>query len=286
MTPDSMGERATALAAPRCSAPARRWAPISSDPRCPGWPTGPAARSSRSPPTATRPRTRTDAGVVAQLQRSRARPAHRRGAARQSRTCGPPACASWRRARSSASPAARAIRRSQQVTGDLLWRRRAARSRRIGHSRRWRSAPRCGLQLGTRFLGQVQAQHRVRGCRLPGQHRPVRRRAGADGGPGGRALLLDPHRGGAACASPRENAALQKRSLDITELLFKGGNDSELDVQQAKAQYLARWRPSPRWRSALRQTQNALSIVAGAPSGPAARDGCEARTRSRRPSWT
>ena len=36
----------------------------------------------------------------------------------------------------------------------------------------------------------------------------------------------------------RENAALQKRSLEITERLFKGGNDSELDVQQAKAQYL------------------------------------------------
>ena len=36
----------------------------------------------------------------------------------------------------------------------------------------------------------------------------------------------------------RENAALQKRSLEIAERLFKGGNDSELDVQQAKAQYL------------------------------------------------
>ena len=36
----------------------------------------------------------------------------------------------------------------------------------------------------------------------------------------------------------RENAALQKRSLEITERLFKGGDDSELDVQQAKALYL------------------------------------------------
>src|SRR5574337_1195103 len=36
----------------------------------------------------------------------------------------------------------------------------------------------------------------------------------------------------------QENLALQKRSLEITEKLFKAGNDSELDVQQAKAQYL------------------------------------------------
>src|SRR6185295_10330764 len=37
----------------------------------------------------------------------------------------------------------------------------------------------------------------------------------------------------------RENAALQKRSLEIAERLFKGGDESELDVQQAKTQYLA-----------------------------------------------
>ena len=50
-----------------------------------------------------------------------------------------------------------------------------------------------------------------------------------------------------------ENAALQKRSLEITERLFKHGNESELDVQQAKAQYLGtlstipatRGQPSP-----------------------------------------
>ena len=34
-----------------------------------------------------------------------------------------------------------------------------------------------------------------------------------------------------------ENAALQKRSLEITERLFQHGDESELDVQQAKAQY-------------------------------------------------
>jgi len=31
------------------------------------------------------------------------------------------------------------------------------------------------------------------------------------------------------------NAALQKRSFEITDRLFRSGNESELDVQQAKA---------------------------------------------------
>ena len=59
----------------------------------------------------------------------------------------------------------------------------------------------------------------------------------------------------------RENSALQKRSLDIAERLFKGGNDSELDVQQAKAQYLGTLATIPPLESALRQTQNALSTL-------------------------
>src|SRR5262245_33615138 len=36
----------------------------------------------------------------------------------------------------------------------------------------------------------------------------------------------------------QENAAIQKRSLEITERLFRSGEDSELDVQQARSQYL------------------------------------------------
>src|SRR5262249_29330783 len=35
-----------------------------------------------------------------------------------------------------------------------------------------------------------------------------------------------------------ENAEIQRRSLEITEKLFQSGNDSELDVQQARSQYL------------------------------------------------
>ena len=58
----------------------------------------------------------------------------------------------------------------------------------------------------------------------------------------------------------RENAALQKRSLEIAERLFKGGDESELDVQQAQGPVpRPRWRPFPRWRSrcARRRTRSA-----------------------------
>jgi NodT family efflux transporter outer membrane factor (OMF) lipoprotein len=66
----------------------------------------------------------------------------------------------------------------------------------------------------------------------------------------------------------RENAALQKRSLEITERLFKGGSESELDVQQAKAQYLGTLSTIPQLEGGLRQTQNALSILLARAPGP------------------
>jgi multidrug efflux system outer membrane protein len=66
----------------------------------------------------------------------------------------------------------------------------------------------------------------------------------------------------------RENAALQKRSLEIAEQLFKGGTDSELDVQQAKAQYLGTLATIPQLESTHRQTQNALSTLLARPPGP------------------
>jgi outer membrane protein, multidrug efflux system len=66
----------------------------------------------------------------------------------------------------------------------------------------------------------------------------------------------------------RENAALQKRSLEITELLFKRGADSELDVQQAKAQYLGTLSTIPLLEGSLRQTQNALSTLLARAPGP------------------
>jgi len=66
----------------------------------------------------------------------------------------------------------------------------------------------------------------------------------------------------------RENAALQKRSLEIAERLFKGGTDSELDVQQAKALYLGTLSTIPQLESGLRQTQNALSTLLARAPGP------------------
>ena len=71
----------------------------------------------------------------------------------------------------------------------------------------------------------------------------------------------------------RANAALQKRSLEIAERLFKGGTESELDVQQAKAQYLGTLSTIPPLESALRQTQNALSTLLARAPGPVARNG-------------
>ena len=65
-----------------------------------------------------------------------------------------------------------------------------------------------------------------------------------------------------------ENAALQKRSLEITERLFKHGNESELDVQQAKAQYLGTLSTIPQLEGSLRQSQNALAGLLGRPPGP------------------
>src|SRR5678816_1080496 len=54
-----------------------------------------------------------------------------------------------------------------------------------------------------------------------------------------------------------ENAALQKRSLEITERLFKSGNESELDLQQARTLYLSTLATIPELEASLQQTQNA-----------------------------
>lgn len=65
-----------------------------------------------------------------------------------------------------------------------------------------------------------------------------------------------------------ENAALQKRSLEITERLFKSGNEAELDVQQAKSLYLSTLATIPELESSLRQARNALSVLLARPPGP------------------
>jgi len=63
----------------------------------------------------------------------------------------------------------------------------------------------------------------------------------------------------------RENAALQERSYQITQRLYRSGQQSELDLQQAKAQYLATLSTIPQLQIALTQTRNALATLLGGP---------------------
>ena len=66
----------------------------------------------------------------------------------------------------------------------------------------------------------------------------------------------------------QDNARIQQRSLQITELLFKSGNTAELDVQQAKTQYLGTLSSIPQLETSLRQSQNALSTLLARAPGP------------------
>jgi NodT family efflux transporter outer membrane factor (OMF) lipoprotein len=63
------------------------------------------------------------------------------------------------------------------------------------------------------------------------------------------------------------NAAIQKRSLEITEKIFKAGQDSELDVQQAKTQYLATLATIPDRQATLVRQRNALAALLGRKPG-------------------
>ncbi|WP_396335839.1 TolC family protein [Azotobacter beijerinckii] len=63
----------------------------------------------------------------------------------------------------------------------------------------------------------------------------------------------------------RENAERQKRSFEITERLFLSGNSDELDLQQAKTQYLGTLSTVPEFEALVRQTRNALSVLVGEP---------------------
>lgn len=63
------------------------------------------------------------------------------------------------------------------------------------------------------------------------------------------------------------NAAIQKRSLEITERIFEAGQDSELDVQQARTQYLATLSTIPSLQATLVRTRNALAALLGRTPG-------------------
>jgi NodT family efflux transporter outer membrane factor (OMF) lipoprotein len=66
----------------------------------------------------------------------------------------------------------------------------------------------------------------------------------------------------------RENAKLQKRSYEITEELFKSGETDELDLQQAKTQYLGTLSSIPDFESQILLARHALSVLLGRPPGP------------------
>ena len=59
----------------------------------------------------------------------------------------------------------------------------------------------------------------------------------------------------------RDNAALQKRSVDIAATRFRNGADDELDVLQARTQYLATLASIPSIEAGLQQTRNAISYT-------------------------
>ncbi len=62
-----------------------------------------------------------------------------------------------------------------------------------------------------------------------------------------------------------KNVKIQKRSFEITEKKFKGGEESELDFQQARTQYLATLSSIPQLELSLRNTRNALCALLGRP---------------------
>jgi NodT family efflux transporter outer membrane factor (OMF) lipoprotein len=65
----------------------------------------------------------------------------------------------------------------------------------------------------------------------------------------------------------RDNVKIQARSLEITEVLFRNGAVTELDVQEAKALLKNTEALIPVLETDLQQSKNALSILLGMPPG-------------------
>lgn len=65
----------------------------------------------------------------------------------------------------------------------------------------------------------------------------------------------------------RENASRQQRSLQITERLFRHGENDELDWQQARTQYLATQATIPEFENQLNALRNGLCALLGRPPG-------------------
>jgi NodT family efflux transporter outer membrane factor (OMF) lipoprotein len=65
----------------------------------------------------------------------------------------------------------------------------------------------------------------------------------------------------------KQNLKLQQRSYKITEVLFRNGEQSELDMQQAKTLLLSTQASIPGLEITLDQSSNALSTLLGQPPG-------------------
>jgi NodT family efflux transporter outer membrane factor (OMF) lipoprotein len=63
----------------------------------------------------------------------------------------------------------------------------------------------------------------------------------------------------------RENAEQQKRSYEITEKLFSSGQNAELDLQQAKTQYLGTLSSIPDLEDQVLRIRNTLALLIGRP---------------------
>jgi NodT family efflux transporter outer membrane factor (OMF) lipoprotein len=63
------------------------------------------------------------------------------------------------------------------------------------------------------------------------------------------------------------NADIQKRSFEITEKIYESGQGSELDLQQAKTQYLATLSTIPDLEATLIKLRNALAALLGRTPG-------------------
>jgi NodT family efflux transporter outer membrane factor (OMF) lipoprotein len=71
----------------------------------------------------------------------------------------------------------------------------------------------------------------------------------------------------ARIAIAHKNAEIQKRSYEITETLFKNGEESELDLQQARTQYLATLSSIPELEISLAQIRNSVAVLLGRAPG-------------------
>jgi outer membrane protein TolC len=71
-------------------------------------------------------------------------------------------------------------------------------------------------------------------------------------------------------AIARRNAEIQQRSFEITTNLFESGQQSELDLQQARTQYLATLATIPDLQRSRTQIRNALAVLLARPPAPLA----------------